>query len=134
MVVVPNLPDSAIGDLITQRPFTQIGTVPSGCGYNCSCNLHWVICRPRLKSITCPYVPYPWLWKALAYQHLPKVSTPASGGKDIMGKYKKYEKLKIYHNLYIIFEIVFPVFPYFLYFPAVAVKELRGFVTPPPPA
>ena len=40
LVFSPLVPDSAIGDLITQQPSIHIGTVPSGCRYNCSCNLH----------------------------------------------------------------------------------------------
>ena len=51
--VQPLLPDSAIGDLIKQHPSTYIGTVPSGCGYNFSCNLCQIDCLPQLKSSTC---------------------------------------------------------------------------------
>ena len=54
LVVSPLLPDSAIGGLITQQPSTHIGTVPSGCGYNFSCNLHQIDCLPQLRSSTCP--------------------------------------------------------------------------------
>ena len=55
VIVWPLLPGSAIGDLITQRPFTPIGTVPLAYGHHCLCNLHYMICRPRLKSIIHPY-------------------------------------------------------------------------------
>ena len=40
LIVSPLLSGSAIGDLITQQPFTPIDTVPSGGGYHCLCNLH----------------------------------------------------------------------------------------------
>ena len=40
LIVGPPLSNSAIGDLITQRSFTHIGTVPSGCGYHFWCVLH----------------------------------------------------------------------------------------------
>ena len=40
VIVSPLLSGSMIGELITQRPFTPIDAVPSGCGYHCFCNLH----------------------------------------------------------------------------------------------
>ena len=51
LIVSPLLSGSAIGDLITLRPFTPIGTVPSDCGYHYLCNLHQMICHSWLKSI-----------------------------------------------------------------------------------
>ena len=53
LVVSPLLPDSASGNLIMYQPPTHIGTVPSGCGYNCSFNLHQIDCWSQVKSSIC---------------------------------------------------------------------------------
>ena len=55
LIVLPLLSGFAIDDLITQRPFTPISSVPSGFGYHCLCNLHWIIYHPWLQSIIHPY-------------------------------------------------------------------------------
>ena len=41
LIVSPLLSGSATGDLITQRPFTPISTVHSGCRYHCVTSTRW---------------------------------------------------------------------------------------------